>query len=117
MMIEKLHKRAKTNEPVDIMKWLNFTTFDITGDLAFDESFHTLENEEYDEWILAIFNMLQVTAIMRTIRAYPIVGVPVGLLLKFMPGLTAAREKLRRQTHHKAIRRMASKTERKDFLR
>jgi hypothetical protein len=30
------------------MKYLNLTTFDITGDLSFDESFGSWEAEDYE---------------------------------------------------------------------
>ncbi|KAL6706318.1 hypothetical protein ACN47E_005608 [Coniothyrium glycines] len=116
LMIEKLQERALSNEPVDIMKWLNFTTFDITGDLAFDESFDTLKNGEYNDWIASILGMFWATSILRTLRGYPIVGVPVMALLQFIPGLAAARWRLSTYTHEKVTRRLASKTTRKDFM-
>lgn len=116
-MIEKLHKQAEKNEPIDIVKWLNFTTFDITGDLAFDESFHTLDNEEYDDWITSVLGMLRFTSFLRALRGYPVLGMPTMMLLSFMPGLAAARQRIRNHIHVKVERRLASKTERKDFMR
>jgi hypothetical protein len=77
LMISKLHKRAVSGSSVDIMKYLNFTTFDITGDLSFDESFGSLESENYDHWIANIFGMLCSACVMMALRAY---GLPVDML-------------------------------------
>jgi cytochrome P450 len=59
LMISKLDKHASADNPVDIMKYLNFLIFDITGDLTFDETFGTLKTEEYDQSIANIFGMLK----------------------------------------------------------
>lgn len=34
-LTEKLQRKAVSKTPVDLMRWLNFTTFDIIGDLCF----------------------------------------------------------------------------------
>lgn len=41
LLIQRLHENA--DKPVDLVKWYNFTTFDIIGDLTFGESFDCLE--------------------------------------------------------------------------
>ena len=51
----QLRKEAANNEPVDMLKWYNFTTFDIIGDLVFGEPFHCLDNSDYHPWIAMIF--------------------------------------------------------------
>ncbi|KAK4461218.1 cytochrome P450 [Cladorrhinum samala] len=46
----------KWGKPVDVVEWLNFTTFDIFGDLAFAESFECLSNSQYHAWVAVLFN-------------------------------------------------------------
>ncbi|KAH8782261.1 hypothetical protein F5882DRAFT_428910 [Hyaloscypha sp. PMI_1271] len=46
-------RRAK----IDIAAWLNFTTFDLFGDLTFGEPFHALESGTYHPWMAAILTM------------------------------------------------------------
>lgn len=96
------------------MRYLNFTTFDITGDLAFDESFGSLESENYDSWIATIFNMIQVGCILRVMRFY---GVPVQTLFKIVPVLRKGMDAHRNYTADKMERRLNKKTDRKDFTR
>jgi hypothetical protein len=90
LLINQLHKRVTSQEPVDMTRWLNFTTFDITGDLAFDESFNALENEVYNSWMYNLFVALRFASTLRVIKTYPIVGVPVTALLKLVPALAKA---------------------------
>ena len=42
-LMDQLHQKASNNEPFNIVKWFNFTAFDVIGDLAFGESFGCLE--------------------------------------------------------------------------
>jgi hypothetical protein len=88
-MITKLDKHASTKSLVDIMKFFNFLIFDISGDLTFDESFRTLETEEYDHWIANIFFMLKFGIICNLLRAY---GVPVAKFFDIKPVLRRRRE-------------------------
>jgi hypothetical protein len=63
---------------VNIVQWLNFTTFDTIGDLSFGESFHALRTEGYHNWILNLFKGIKFASMFRIIKAYPIVGIPYG---------------------------------------
>ncbi|KAF9700473.1 hypothetical protein EKO04_002068 [Ascochyta lentis] len=55
LLFIELRKRAASQEPVDIVKWYNYTTFDIVGDLVFAEPFNCLENTEPRAWVDMIF--------------------------------------------------------------
>ncbi|KAI9700902.1 MAG: hypothetical protein M1820_006663 [Bogoriella megaspora] len=60
LLIHKLQDRAPAT--INIVRWYNFTTFDIIGDLTFAEHFGALRDEEYHVWIANIFkglNMIQ----------------------------------------------------------
>jgi hypothetical protein len=39
-----MDEEMTTRGAVDVFKWCIFTTSDVIGDLAFGESFHSLEN-------------------------------------------------------------------------
>jgi cytochrome P450 len=114
LMISKLHNRAASGSPVDIMKYLNFLTFDITGDLLFDESFGSLQSENYDHWIANLFDMLRIGCIFLGLRSY---GVPVMKLVEIVPAMAKAENTHHSYTKEKMARRLAKKTDRKDFMR
>jgi cytochrome P450 len=117
LFIQKLKPKAESNTPVDIMRYLNFTTFDILGDLCFDESFHALESETYGSWIQGVFQALKMTRMFRVIRSYPVLGIPFFGLLKIAPGMVKARQRHHDHTVHKMDKRINTETDRKDFMR
>ena len=49
LLIQKLHEKIEgpTNGKVNIVRWFNFTLFDLVGDLCFNEDFDALKTEEY----------------------------------------------------------------------
>jgi len=117
LMMAKLRKHAVAKTPVDIVRWLNFTTFDITGDLTLDTSFGSLENEDYNVWVATLFKMVKVANALCVLREYPIIGVPMMSLLKYVPALARARYTHAKFIRDKVERRLNSKTNRNDFLR
>lgn len=47
-LITKMHERATAKSNVmNMVKWYNFTTFDLIGDMAFGESFGSLDSDGY----------------------------------------------------------------------
>ncbi|KAF1847911.1 benzoate 4-monooxygenase cytochrome P450 [Cucurbitaria berberidis CBS 394.84] len=116
LMIQKLHKREESKTPADIMRWLNFTTFDITGDLTFDESFGSLEAEDYNSWIANLFGKLRVASRIRLLKDYPIIGTPIMALLQFVPALAKARHAHDSYTADRVARRLGKESDRKDFI-
>jgi hypothetical protein len=113
-MISKLRKHALSASPVDIVKYLNFTTFDITGDLAFDDSLGSLESEDLNQWVANTFAMLRVGAIMRVLTGY---GLPMNKIIDSIPAMAKARDSHDDYTKLKTARRLDKKTDRKDFIR
>jgi cytochrome P450 len=49
LLIQKLYEKidGPTKGKVNIVRWFNFTTFDLVGDLCFGEDFDALKTEEY----------------------------------------------------------------------
>ena len=56
LLISKLHDAAGKDPTVatatvDMLKWLNYTTFDIIGDFVWGSSFHCLERVQHHPWL------------------------------------------------------------------
>jgi cytochrome P450 len=117
LFIKKLQPKAEAGTPVDIMRYLNFTTFDILGDLCFADSFGALDSEDYGSWVSGVFNALKMTRMLRVIRSYYAIGVPFFWLLKRFPGIVKARQRHQDYTKQKMDKRINTATERKDFMR
>ena len=101
-------------KPLDIGKWLNFTTFDIICDLAFGEPFGCLADREYHPWVLLIFNGVKELAFLTCIARLPLLAkvlmfvVPKSVTNKWAEHRDMSRDKLRR--------RLALDQDRPDFI-
>ncbi len=70
LLLEKLGEKEASGEPVNIVEWVNFTIFDIIGDLMFAETFHSLERSGYHPWVQSIFTGVRMASIARFLRWY-----------------------------------------------
>ncbi|KAF7186829.1 Cytochrome P450 monooxygenase [Pseudocercospora fuligena] len=68
VMKQKMTEKAVAGEKSDMLKFYNCTTFDIMGDLSFNEGLDMLENGEYSSWVKAIFLGIKDAVRLRTIR-------------------------------------------------
>ncbi|KAJ3497144.1 hypothetical protein NLG97_g2124 [Lecanicillium saksenae] len=89
MLLDRFRDLEGEGQPFDIIPWLNFTTFDIIGDLAFSDSFGSLANNAYHPWVLSIFQGVRGNALRRFFRHYPSLGFiarRLGLANDFIVG-------------------------------
>lgn len=99
---------------VDLVKWFNWTTFDIIGDFSFGESFNCLENQDDHPWLNTIFGNLKViTFIGLTNRFF--------VFRKILPYLIPKRAKEQTKIHfayldEKITKRIELGTDRPDFV-
>lgn len=107
MFIKLLDKHAKTQEPFDIVKCLNFTTFDIIGDLSFGESFNGLTSNELHPWVEAIAGNFRGGCMMRFGLYYPLL-MPLVTFLLDISGINSVkdRDETRRLGVEKGLRRL-----------
>lgn len=117
--IKHLRGMEEKNEAFNMVNWLNFTTFDIIGDLAFGEPFGCLDSGEFHSWVSLIFETVKAGAIEQATRRFATAGSTFQeLLMKCIPN--EVRE--RRRDHlkfstEKVMRRLANKdTDHKDFI-
>jgi len=119
MLINHLKRMSKNNESFNMVNWLNFTTFDIIGDLAFGEPFGCLESGQFHFWVSLIFETVKAGAIEQATRRFATAG---SALQNFLLWCIPAEVRERRRDHlkfstEKVMRRLANKdTEHKDFI-
>jgi cytochrome P450 len=73
-LIDNIHNFASNGMPFDIVKWFNFVTFDVIGDLSFGESFGCLERGDFHFWITLIFEAVKAGAIEQASRRFATAG-------------------------------------------
>ncbi|KAJ4319065.1 hypothetical protein N0V94_004117 [Neodidymelliopsis sp. IMI 364377] len=70
LLIHKLGEHAEKNLPVDIMRWYNYTTFDIIADLSFGEPLYCLRDSEYHMWVNMVFQSIKGIPIIASRNKY-----------------------------------------------
>ena len=120
LLISKLRERAgsstvdpSTTDVVDISTWLNWATFDLIGDLAFGETFGCLARGSYHPWVALIFASVKAVTIAGAIKQFPW----LDRLWQILIGGVWMRAMRQHQqlVIEKVDKRLARKTERKDF--
>ncbi|OJJ99047.1 hypothetical protein ASPACDRAFT_120148 [Aspergillus aculeatus ATCC 16872] len=71
LLMQRLREKCEEGEVVDLVKWYNFTTFDIIGDLAFGEPFDCLKNSNYHQWVSIIMSQVKTAAYANVARRLP----------------------------------------------
>ena len=114
LLMVRLREQAGKDDPIDVVKWFNFATFDIIGELAFGESFDALKNGMFQPWIANIFTGVRAARLRQFYDHYT-------FLRPFMPASTKQDMKNRiedfRLSSLKAEKRLALKDNtRSDFM-
>ena len=99
---------------VDIVKWLNFTTFDIVGDLALGESFHCLEKSEYHGWVSILFSQFKAAGFFMSLRFF---GLDKPLRLVLPKSLLRKRAEHAQYSKDRIYRRLDQGTQSADAQR
>ena len=115
-LINSLRKQISGSKKgkVDLVKWFNWMSFDIIGDLSFGESFECLENEQYHPWVDMIFANLKGIALLSACNRFVIIE---RLLPYIIPkSLEKMKDDHFAYTREKISSRMALATDRPDFM-
>lgn len=116
LLVQRLHGLVVSGSAtVDMVRWYNYTTFDIIGDLAFGESFGCLQNSKYHFWVAVIFSHFRTAAWANVLRR-----VPAGDLLMrwIVPSKVREEKRLQNQMTQEKVRARMDKGDngRPDFL-
>ncbi|KAH7131776.1 cytochrome P450 [Dendryphion nanum] len=117
MFISHIHEFARAGSSVDIVRWFNFTTFDIIGDLTFGEPFDCLEKGIMHTWVSLIFNTIRAGEVLTFLLKYPLTRFITNAIVG--KKVMATRAEHRALTVEKTKRRLAlgpAENERKDFM-
>ncbi|KAI1333564.1 cytochrome P450 ClCP1 [Xylariaceae sp. FL0016] len=113
LLIQRMHENvAKGNSTLDMREWLNWTTFDVIGDLGFGSPFGCLETSAYHPWIRLITDSIKQGAFFQALAQ---VGLrrPVKWAAKY-GGM--AESKHQAIVGEKVAQRMELGAERPDFI-
>ncbi|KAL3444197.1 cytochrome P450 [Aspergillus insuetus] len=119
ILVSKLSGLAERGEEFNLVNWLNFTTFDIIGDLAFGEPFGCLDLGAFHSWVALIYQTVKVGALEQATRRFaPAGSFTQRLLLHCIPDYLRhrRREHLRLSKEKVEQRLRNGQGEHKDFI-
>ncbi|OCL02961.1 putative cytochrome P450 monooxygenase [Glonium stellatum] len=116
LLIHKLRDVASAGAPADMVKWYNFTTFDMIGDLALGKTFGCLKDSQYHTWVSNIFNSIKIGPFIRTMAAYTDVQSLMRLLAPASVKEARRKHELYVEVHAKERMDKGIMEERKDFI-
>ncbi|KAI9733534.1 MAG: hypothetical protein M1834_003134 [Cirrosporium novae-zelandiae] len=114
LLMKRLHECC-VKGPQNIVKWSNMIYFDIVADLTFGESLHSLEKGEPHSWLKGLFgSTMTMITFHRAIGQFP----HIAKFLKYFTPQVLIDQQVK---HNDFVRqsvehRMASKTDRRDFM-
>lgn len=115
-MIIKLREKVWDGEGnnVDLASWMNFITFDITGDLMLGEPFGSLKDGKTHPWVESLFDSVKALAVVGVLTQYPFLQ---AMARKLIPKSLSQKE----ADHfnfgaQKADQRLERGAERPDFM-
>jgi len=118
LLVQKListieHSGAEQATTVDILKWFNYTTFDIIGDLLWGSSFGCLEGVRYHPWIQVIAQF-KIALIVGATKFYP----PLDKILMMITPKSAMSDLMQiwKTTEDKIAHRLEAGSKRLDII-
>lgn len=100
---------------VDMMRWFNYTTFDIIGDLSFGGPFGCLDSQDYHPWVAIVFLSVKNLIYLATLKHYPLL-FPLLKRVIIHDGLATKLAEHRQLSAETVRKRLSVVTDRPDFL-
>jgi cytochrome P450 len=117
--IDNMRRMAEKDEAFNLVNWLNFTTFDIIGDLAFGEPFGCLDMGRFHEWVSMIYETVKAGALEQATRRFAEAGsLTQRILFHFIPKYRREyRMEHLRRSREKCLKRLNNgNSQHKDFI-
>lgn len=74
LLVKRLREQAEVGKPVNMVRWYNFTTFDLIADLAYGTPLQGLAEGKTNAWLDNIGNILTLLPIMAFTSIFPLLG-------------------------------------------
>lgn len=116
LLVQKIHKqlvKGKASKVIDFVRWYNYVTFDLIGDLSFGEPFNCLRDDQYHWWVSLMLDAVKVSGYLKIPHFYPFLK-PLGTLL-IPKRLLERRDAVFQQAVERVSRRLQRQMERPDF--
>ncbi|TVY53299.1 putative sterigmatocystin biosynthesis P450 monooxygenase [Lachnellula cervina] len=116
LLITRLQEQMDSDATavVDMNEWINWTTFDLIGDLAFGETFDCLKTGGYHPWVALICSSIKTVSILGSIKQWPWIEAVWQFLIGGI--MIRAMRQFHKLVIEKVDRRLSRTKGRNDFL-
>lgn len=117
LLVHRLGEHAAEDKPVDIMRWYNYTTFDVICDLTFGEPLYCLRDSTEHKWIQLVFSNAMALGQLSVRSKYPLFDYidKFKNYFKDTTAATRARVEFFNLSRDKVSRRLEKDIDRPDF--
>lgn len=118
LLVKSLKEECDNGKTVDIMRWYNYTTFDVIADLTFGEPLYCLRDKGYHPWVRLVFATAASFGFLSTRRKYAYFDYYDRLrdLFKDHSAILRARKQFFDLTRSKVAARIEKGVDRPDFF-
>jgi len=114
-LVDRLKEVTSTSkEPVDMVKWYNWTTFDVIADLLFGEPFGCLQDLSTHKYVSLLFDSVKAAQLFYIMSYFPLVKYLGSLIVP--KKLIRQRAEFERWVCSQAAKRRDRETQRPDFM-
>jgi cytochrome P450 len=82
--ISQLRRLSQSNTALDLVAWINYLTFDVSGLLSFGSTFQSIANGAAHPWVQININFGKGVAMMASLNLLGLSNGPFGKLLKYI---------------------------------
>jgi cytochrome P450 len=82
--IVQLRRHARSSRALDLVAWINYLTFDVSGLLSFGSTFQSVANGAAHPWVTININFGKGVAMMASLNLLGLSDGPFGKLLKYI---------------------------------
>ncbi|EXK76357.1 hypothetical protein FOQG_18898 [Fusarium oxysporum f. sp. raphani 54005] len=94
LLMQRLHEHGEGGtRALDMVKWFDWTTFDIVGDLSFGEPFGCLQNSKAHPWVDSFFESMKFMALVQALKDFPLYDLLGPIILRLFVPRDAARKR------------------------
>jgi len=113
LLVSNLREDAAAQHPIDIVRYFNFLTFDLIGDLAFASPFEALRERREHPWMQTFFRGVKIGTMVLQLLAIP--GFSLLLALFSRPLIQMEMVQFR-HTQVEVTKRLEQGSDRPDFM-
>ncbi|KAF9876812.1 hypothetical protein CkaCkLH20_05658 [Colletotrichum karsti] len=117
LMFRRIEEEGQDGkQPVDILKWYNFVTFDFIGFLTFGESFDCLNTSTLHTWVKIFFSLAKFFSYHQMLSRFPkLFRLPIALFL-IPPKVISDGKTLKKLQVEKVKHRLQNESTVPDFM-